>query len=298
MKTKGVWYALGAYLSWGLFPLYWKPIHDVPAIEILSHRIAWSLLVVLGMLAWKRHWGWLPEAIRDRRVLGMFTLSALLLSVNWFVYIWAVNAGHVVESSLGYFINPLVSVLLGRLVLKETLRPAQRAAVGLAAAGVAWLTWRVGAVPWIALTLASTFGCYGLLRKTGKLGSLEGLALETMLMFPMAAGYLFWLEGQGVGHFAHSNALTNVMLAGAGVVTAIPLLLFASGARRLPLATLGVLQYLSPSIQFALGVFVFHEAFDAGKLAGFACIWGALVLYSAEGILYTRWQGVRAVEGA
>lgn len=298
MKTKGVWYALGAYLSWGLFPLYWKPIHDVPAIEILSHRIAWSLLVVLGMLTWKRHWGWLPEAIRDRRVLGMFTLSALLLSVNWFVYIWAVNAGHVVESSLGYFINPLVSVLLGRLVLKETLRPAQRAAVGLAAAGVAWLTWRVGAVPWIALTLASTFGCYGLLRKTGKLGSLEGLALETMLMFPMAAGYLFWLEGQGVGHFAHSNALTNVMLAGAGVVTAIPLLLFASGARRLPLATLGVLQYLSPSIQFALGVFVFHEAFDAGKLAGFACIWGALVLYSAEGVLYTRWQGARAVEGA
>ncbi|MEW9900821.1 EamA family transporter RarD [Chitinivorax sp. PXF-14] len=284
----GLLYAFGAYFCWGLFPLYWKPIHQVPALEILSHRIAWSLVFLAGVLLWKRHGDWLPAALRQPRLVAGFALSAALLSVNWFVYIWAVNAGHVIESSLGYFINPLVSVLLGGLVLKERLRPVQKFAIGLATAGVAWLTWSVGALPWIALALAFSFGAYGLLRKMAPLGSLEGLTLETLLMAAPAIGYLLWLESHGSGHFGHDTTLTNTMLAGAGVVTAIPLLLFGAGARRLSLTTLGLMQYIAPTLQFLIGVFLYHEPFAASKLLGFGLIWLALLVFSGEGLYRAR----------
>nr|WP_184036797.1 EamA family transporter RarD [Chitinivorax tropicus] len=281
-------FAFGAYFCWGLFPLYWKPLQHVPALEILAHRVAWSLLLLAGVLTIRRHWSWLDGAVRTPRVLGGFLASSVLLSVNWFIYIWAVNAGHVVESSLGYFINPLISVLLGSLVLHERLRTAQLLAVSIAALGVIWLTVSLGKLPWIALALAVSFGMYGLLRKVASLGSLEGLSLETMLIGGPAVGFLLWSEWQGSGHFAHVDAFTNAMLLGSGVVTAIPLLLFGAGARQLTLTTLGLMQYIAPTLQFLIGVFVYHEPFNQDKLVGFGLIWLALLLFSGEGLWRSR----------
>ncbi|NHR05243.1 EamA family transporter RarD [Chromobacterium haemolyticum] len=291
---RGVAFTVAAFICWGLFPLYWKPLHDVPALQILCHRIVWSALFVAAVLTVRNHWGWLPAAVREPRKLGIFALSSLLLSLNWLIYIWAVNAGHVVEGSLGYFINPLFNVLLGRLFLSERLSGLQNAALLLAAAGVAWITYSAGALPWIALSLAVTFGLYGLLRKKAPLASLEGLALETFLMTPLAAVALVWFEWQGQGAFGHGSAAQTSLLIGAGVVTAVPLLLFAAGARRLKLATVGVIQYIGPSIQLALGVLLFGEAFDSGRAIGFGLIWAALLLYSVAGLLQ-MWQGRRAV---
>jgi chloramphenicol-sensitive protein RarD len=215
--------------------------------------------------------------------------SAFLLSANWFVYIWAVNNGHVVDASLGYFINPLVNVLLGMLVLKEKLRRGQWLAIGVAAAGVAWLTWQGGQVPYIALVLALSFGAYGLLRKTAALAALEGLSFETLMLFPLAVAYLGWLAFQGQSVFLNTDAdSTRWLLVAAGPTTAIPLLLFAAGARRIPMSVLGMLQYMSPSLQMLLGVWVFHEAFSSTRLLGFLFIWGALAIYMAEGWLVSR----------
>lgn len=290
---RGVVFTVAAFICWGLFPLYWKPLHDVPALQILCHRIVWSAVFVAAVLTVRNHWGWLPAAVREPRKLGIFGLSSLLLSLNWLIYIWAVNAGHVVEGSLGYFINPLFNVLLGRLFLSERLSGLQNTALLLAAGGVAWITYSAGALPWIALSLAATFGLYGLLRKKAPLASLEGLALETFLMTPLAAGALVWFEWQGQGAFGHGSAVQTSLLIGAGVVTAVPLLLFAAGARRLKLATVGVIQYIGPSIQLGLGVLLFGEAFDSGRAIGFGLIWAALLLYSIAGLLQ-MWQGRRA----
>ena len=207
---------VAAYLCWGLLPLYWRPLHSVPAEEILSHRIAWSLVFLGALLTARSHWGWLAVAVRKPRVVALFALSAAMLSVNWFLYIWAVNSGRVVEASLGYFINPLVNVLLGRLVLKERLRPMQQLAVALAFIGVAWLTWSLGSLPWVSLTLAVSFGLYGLLRKVAPLDSLEGLTVETVFMGVPAIGYLTWLELTGRGQFGHGSWLVTSMLATRG----------------------------------------------------------------------------------
>ena len=283
--SRGVLYAIGAFFIWGIFPLYWKPLHDVPALQILCHRIVWSALFVAMILLWQRNWAWLGNALREPRRVAIFALSSLLLSGNWLIYIWAVNAGHVVEASLGYFINPLVNVLLGRLFLAERLNRAQAAAVLLAAVGVAWITFHAGALPWIALSLAATFGLYGLLRKKAPLPSLEGLALETFLLTPVAAAALLWFQWQGSAAFGQLGLGIDTLLVGAGVVTAIPLLLFASGARRLKLATLGLIQYLGPTIQLGLGVWLFGEPFDQARAMGFALIWLALALYSGHGLL-------------
>lgn len=285
----GVIYAASAYALWGVFPLYFKSLQAVPPLEILLHRMLWSLVFVAVVLGWRRHWGWLREVARQPKVIGGFALSALLLSANWFIYIWAVNNGHVVDSSLGYFINPLFNVLLGALVLRERLRPVQWLAVSLAAVGVAWLTWQAGTLPWIALLLAATFGLYGLLRKTAALGALEGLALETLLLFPLAAGYLGWLAAHGQNSFAEISTGTQWLLAASGPITAIPLLLFASGARRIPLSLLGLLQYIGPTLQLLLGVWLYHEPFGGARLAGFALIWGALAVYSLES-LWQAWS--------
>jgi chloramphenicol-sensitive protein RarD len=284
MRT-GILSAALAFLCWGLFPLYFHAIGEVPPMQILAHRMLWSLLFLLIVLAVRRQWAWLG-LLRQPRILGSFIASAVLLSVNWLIYIWAVNSGHVIEASLGYFINPLVNISLGYLLLKERLRPAQWMAIAVAALGVAWLTWQAGTVPWIALALAFSFGGYGLLRKTAALGPLEGLSFETMVLFPLAAAYVVWLTMHGENVFINTDSnTTRLLLMAAGPTTAIPLLLFASGARQIPLSVLGLLQYLSPTLQFLLGVWIFHEAFTADRLVGFALIWLALALFAAEGLL-------------
>lgn len=279
----GIAYAAAAYTLWGLFPLYFARLAAVSAIEVLVHRVVWSLAFVLVLLAARRQWAWLAGVARQPRVLGAFAASALLLSANWLTYIWSVNHGHVVDASLGYFITPLVNVLLGYTVLHERPRRAQWAALALASAGVVWLTVQAGQLPWIALVLAASFGSYGLLRKIAVLGPLEGLALETLLLAPAALVALVWWWGRGPASFPADDLATNLWLVGVGPITAVPLLLFAAGARRIPLTTLGLLQYIGPSIQFALGVWLFKEPFSAPRLTGFLLIWVALLLYSADG---------------
>jgi chloramphenicol-sensitive protein RarD len=285
----GILYATLAFFCWGLFPLYFHALGEVKPIEILAHRMLWSLLFLSIVLTVRGQWRWLPEVLRKPRVVASFVASAVLLTANWFVYIWAVNNGHVIDASLGYFINPLVNVLLGLLVLKEKLRRGQWIAVAIAACGVAWLTWQAGQPPYIALILGITFGGYGLLRKTAALAALEGLSFETIMLFPLALAYVIWLTVHGQNTFINTgDDSTRWLLAAAGPITAIPLLMFAAGARRIPFSVLGLLQYLSPTMQMLLGVWIFHEAFSPARLAGFAVIWAALALYVAEGLWVTR----------
>ena len=280
----GILYALGAYLSWGLFPLYFRQIAAIPSLQIVAHRTLWSLAFVAVVLLVSRNLGWLKDvgAATWRR----FALSATLIAINWLTYVWAVGHGHVIDASLGYFINPLVNVALGFAVLHERPRPVQWLAVGLAAFGVLWLTVAGGRLPWVALVLAVSFGFYGLMRKTAALGAIEGLTLETLILAPLAAAGLIWWSQDG--SMAGQTAVDWAWLVGTGPVTAGSLLLFAAGARRLSLATLGLVQYVSPSLQFLLGVFLFKEPMDATRLIAFAFIWGALALYSAEGLWQTR----------
>jgi chloramphenicol-sensitive protein RarD len=285
MRT-GILSAALAFLCWGLFPLYFHALKEVPPAQIMGHRVLWSLLFLVIVLTIRQQWKWLLELRRQPRVVASFALSALLLSLNWLLYIWAVNSGHVIEASLGYFINPLFNVMLGFLVLKERLRIVQWVAIALAACGVLWLTWQAGRMPWIALALAASFGGYGLLRKTASLGALEGLSFETMLLFPFALGFVVWLTMTGENAFLNTASdSTRWLLIASGPITAIPLLLFASGARRIPLSVLGLLQYIGPTIQLSLGIFLFHEAFTQERMIGFAIIWSALALYAAEGLL-------------
>jgi chloramphenicol-sensitive protein RarD len=281
--NRGIVYALLAYLAWGAFPLYFRQLGGVGAFEIVLHRVAWSLVFLAVLLLVLRRWAWLTTLHRQPKVLAAFCVSALLLSSNWLLYVWAVMNGHVLDASLGYFINPLVNVLLGYFVLQERPRAGQWAAVGLAAAGVLWLAALGPHVPWIGLAIAMSFGLYGLMRKTAALGALEGLTLETMLLAPIAIAVLGWQTWHGSGGLAGHDASTLALLIGVGPLTAIPLLLFAAGARRIPLATLGVLQYVSPTLQLLLGILVFGEPLAGTRLAGFAIIWVALAVYSLEG---------------
>ena len=280
----GLVYATLAFGMWGLFPLYFQFIAQVPPLEVVLHRSVWSLGFVLLVLAWQRRWAWLGENLRQPRRVALFATSALLLACNWMVYVLAVQSGHVVEASLGYFINPLVNVLLGVLVLRERLRPLQWVAVTLAACGVIWLTWQGGRLPWIALTLACSFGLYGLMRKTAPLGALEGLALENILLAPLVLPALLWWTFTRDGVLATGPASLVGWLLIAGPLTALPLLCFAAGARRLKLATLGLVQYLSPTLQLILGVWLFHEPFGQDRLVGFLFIWAGLVLVSADAL--------------
>lgn len=277
--------AFAAFICWGLFPLYFQFIRHVPSLEVVLHRSVWALLLVLGILAWQKRWTWLADSLRRPKQLATFLLSALLLWTNWLVYVYAAQTGHVVEASLGYFINPLVSVLLGVLVLRERLKPVEWAAVAFAACGVLWLTMVAGRPPWIALTLAFSFGVYGLIRKTASLGPLEGLALENLLLAPIVVPALAWWTWAHGGSVLRSNdpALIGWMLL-SGPLTAAPLLLFAAAARRLPLATLGLVQYVSPTLQLILGVWLFHEPFDSQRLLGFVLIWCGLALVSAHAL--------------
>jgi chloramphenicol-sensitive protein RarD len=283
--NKGIFYAASAYIAWGFLPIFWKALHAVPALENLAQRIVWGLAVAVVLVAYRSNWRWLGEVFRSKRTMLTFVTSSLLLSVNWFVYIWAVNAGYIVETSLGYCINPLLNVLLGVLFLKERLRVGQGVAVALALAGVLYLTVQYGAPPWIALALATSFGAYGLLRKTATLGSLEGFTLEALLLFPLAVGYVLYLEVIGSGAFVHTGVATSLLLVCGGFVTAATLLLFAAGARRITLISLGILQYVAPTIQFLLGVLVYGEALSPQRLVGFCVIWLALAIYTLEAVL-------------
>jgi chloramphenicol-sensitive protein RarD len=282
---KGTMYAAGSYVIWGLLPLFWHALSHVPTTEILAHRVVWALAVTLILIAARRSWAPLAAALRSPRTLGTFALSSALLTANWGIYIWAVNAGYVVETSLGYFINPLVNVVFGVLFLRERLRPGQVAAVAVALGGVLYLTALYGSPPWIALALAVSFGCYGLLRKTASVGSLEGLTLETMLAFLPALAYLIFVESTGAGAFIYAGPLTTLLLIISGLLTAVPLLLFAAGARQITMVSLGILQYIAPSIAFALGITVFGEVITPQRLLGFALVWLALALYTLEGVV-------------
>ena len=279
----GLVYATLAFVWWGLFPLYFRLVTTVPAPQILAHRVLWCLLFLSVLLTSRRQWGWLPQVLRQPKVLAAFVASALLIGANWLAYIWAVIHGHVIEASLGYFITPLVNVLLGVTLLHERLRRLQWIALAIAAAGVLWLTLQAGRPPWIALSLAVSFGAYGLLRKIAALGALEGLTLETLLLAPLAVLALGLAARHGNASFPAPDALTNVWMIALGPITAVPLLLFAAGARRLTMATLGIVQYVGPSIQFALGIWVFDEPFSAARLIGFAGIWLALAIYTLDG---------------
>jgi chloramphenicol-sensitive protein RarD len=293
----GLAYAALAYVLWGLFPIYFHALARVDAFQIVLHRSLWSFVFVWVALVAMRRLQWVPAVARQPRLVAQFVLSALLLSANWLLYVWAVNHGHVVEASLGYFVTPLVNVMLGTLVLKERPRRLQWIAVAVAACGVLWLTLTLGRPPWIALGLAASFGSYGLLRKTASLGALEGLALETAVLAPVALVALALLSAPQGGLpalFAGMDGATVGWLLFAGPLTAIPLLLFAAGARRITLATLGTLQYLSPTIQFLLGVTWFGEPLDPTRLAGFVLIWTALAIYSADGFLWMRRQRLAA----
>ena len=283
-QRSGALYAFLAYAIWGLFPLYFKQLKGVDAFEVIAHRTLWSLLVLLLVLAVMRRWAWLPVALKNRKLVATSALSALLLSANWLVYVWAVQNGHVVESSLGYFINPLVSVALGFVVLRERPRFGQWLAVAVAAAGVLWLALGAGHVPWISLVLAFSFGFYGLMRKTATLGALEGLTLETMILAPIAAIALTLWCVQGTSPLVRGDVGLIAWLLAAGPLTAIPLLLFASGARRITMMLLGLLQYIAPTLQFAIGVGVYGEPMSGAKLVGFGIIWAALAIYSIEGL--------------
>ncbi len=288
MSNKGVLYGALAYLMWGIFPIYFKAIKAVPSFEILVHRIVWSFLLLAMVLVVRREWTQFRRAVVQPRIVGIYALAAVLLAVNWFVYVWGVNAGHVVDASLGYFINPLLSVALGVILLRERLRPLQWLPVGLATVGVLYLTIEYGKLPWIALVLAVTFGLYGLLKKIAPLGALYGLSLETSLLFLPAAGYLIYQEFWGMAAFGHLSLTTSLLLSLAGVITVLPLLLFASAARSIPLSLLGLLQYIAPTGQFLLGVLVYGETFERARLVGFLLIWSALLLFTLEGFLARR----------
>jgi len=278
----GLVYAFLAFGIWGLFPLYLRQVASVPPLELVLHRSTWSLVFLLAVLAVLRRWAWLSDLRRQPRPWLLFAGSALLLTVNWLVYVYAVTAGHVLDASLGYFINPLVSVLLGVLVLRERLRPSQWLAVALAAAGVLWLTLQAGRLPWVALVLAVSFAIYGLMRKTGSLGALEGLTLETLLLAPLVLPLLAWFTLQPGGAMARGDWALNGWLWLSGPLTALPLLFFAAAARRLPLATVGLVQYLSPSLQFVIGIWVFREPMQPARLVGFLLIWAGLAVYSGH----------------
>jgi chloramphenicol-sensitive protein RarD len=284
----GLLYGLAAYGWWGFVAVYFRMVGHVSASEILAHRIVWSVLVLAIIVAAKNRWGSIRVVLRERRMVVHLVASTILIAINWFVFIWSVGSGHLLQASLGYYINPLVNVLFGYFFLGERLRPMERLSVAIAAFGVAWITWSVGSLPWVSLVLAVTFGLYGLVRKLARVPSLEGLTIETTILFPLAGGYLAWLASRGTLSFGHVDLKTDILLSLAGIITALPLLWFAHAVERLRLATVGVLQYISPTIQFLFAVFLFHEPFGRERFVAFAFIWLALAIFSASNLVLAR----------
>ncbi len=285
---KGILYGIGAYVLWGFFPIYWKFLHEIPALQVIGHRISWSFIVLILFILLTKQWQDFRAVAFHPKTIGTYAIAGVLLSINWLVYVWGVNAGFIVETSLGYFINPLLSVLLGVIFLRERLRLAQWIPVVIAAIGVLYLTFVYGRLPWIALTLAFSFGIYGLVKKIAPLGSLYGLTLETAIVFPLALVYLLVLEVNGAGAFLHDGLTIDLLLAGAGIVTTVPLLMFASAAKQIPLTMVGILQYIAPTLQFLIGIFIYKEPFDHAHLIGFGIIWVALIIFWVENYLAHR----------
>ncbi len=292
---KGIWNAIGAYVMWGIFPIYWKLLDHVAAGEILGYRVVSSFILLSVVISFKREWtAWRQKTI-NRRTLPIYILTGILLGVNWLVYVWGVNAGHIVETSLGYFINPLISVLFGVIFLHERMRPAQWATIGMAGVAVLYLTIVYGSLPWIALTLATTFSLYGLLKKTAPLGALYGLTMETAVLFIPSLAYLLILQVQGSGSFEFSGSLMNILLVGSGLVTTLPLLMFARAARSIPLWMVGLLQYIAPTMQFLIGVLLYREPFSVERAIGFGIIWAALIVFWLEGFIWRKKPSLQTI---
>jgi chloramphenicol-sensitive protein RarD len=283
-RRLGLLYGLAAYGAWGVFPIYLKAVKTVPVLEVLCHRIVWALAVLVIVTAVRGEGRAVLATLRQPRALVVLSGSTLLIATNWLVYIFSVSHSRLLESSLGYYINPLLSVLLGIVLLGERLAPLMKAAVAAAAAGVLWLAIHLGQLPWISLTLAFSFGFYGLMRKIAPVGALIGLTVETLLLFPFASAYLWWTVRDGHSSFLFGGPGMKALLLLAGPVTAIPLLCFAAAARRLPLSTIGFLQYVSPTLQFLLAVAVYAEPFDRGRAGAFACIWVAVALFAFDSV--------------
>lgn len=278
--------AIVCYLLWGIVPLYWKPLAAIDPVELIAHRQVWSLVVLLSLLILLE--GGLrsiASAMDSWRSVGRLLLGGGLLTINWLVYVWGVNTGHIVETSLGYFLVPLFSVIAGRLLMDEHLRPPQWVAVGIAGLGVGVMIVQADRIPWIALALAGSWGCYGILRKRSRLGAIPALASETLLLVPFAIGYLIWSHSRGTGALGRVDLPTHLLIFSSGLVTAIPLLLFAHAARRIRLSTLGVLQYIAPTGQLIIGVWIYHEEFTRSRVTSFILIWIALLLYTLDNLV-------------
>lgn len=284
----GTWYAVGAYILWGILPIYWKQLKHVSPFQVVLHRAIWTFVFIMIVLLVRRQLGSLKEVFRKPKVMLTYLLAAVLITGSWIVYVWAVNAGYIVESSLGYFINPLISVVMGVVIFREKIRPWQWLPVGLAAAGVLYLTINYGQLPWIALSLAGIFALYGLIKKKAPLDAAQGLALETGYMILPALGILLYLSLTGESAFTTINPRTDLFLIGAGVVTAVPLLLFASAAPKIPLSMVGILQYIAPTLQFLIGVLIYHEDFSPQKQIGYSLVWVGLAAFWLEGWLWRR----------
>jgi chloramphenicol-sensitive protein RarD len=284
----GLIYAASAFLIWGLSPVYWKALGAVPALEITMHRVIWSFFFLMGLILLQRRRHEFAGVLKNGRMLLTLLSTAILVSANWLLYIWAVNNNYMLQASLGYYINPLVNVVLGLLFLRERLRRPQILAVMLAAGGVLYLTFAYGEFPWIALTLALSFGLYGLIRKVAPVGALVGLAVETMLLSPPAVIYLIYLNSQGADTILRVSLKLDLLLIGCAPLTAAPLLFFTLGAKRLYLSTLGLMQYIGPSGMFLLAVFYYNEPFSTSQVWTFALIWAALGIYSTDSVIYYR----------
>jgi chloramphenicol-sensitive protein RarD len=285
---RGFVFGLSAYAMWGLFPLYWPLLEPAGAVEILANRIFWSLAVVGVLIFATGRARQLRAVLADRRTRKILAVAAVVIAINWGTFIWGVNNGHVVETSLGYFINPLVTVLIGVLVLGERLRRLQWLAMGIAAVAVVGLTVQFGRLPWVELVLAFSFGTYGLMKKKANTGAVESLTVETLALSPLALGYLIWLSATGASHFTGHGTGHTLLLVGTGVVTAVPLLCFGAAATRVPLTAIGLMQYVTPTLQFLIGVFIDHEPMPAMRWVGFVLIWIALAVFTAELISHRR----------
>lgn len=293
---RAAWYVALAYTFWGFFPIYWKALSGISSLQLTCHRIVWAFLMLVAMIARSQEFGVLWRALRSPRTVGIYTVAAIAIASNWLLFIWAVSVNQIVQISLGYFINPLLSVVLGMIVFHERLRPLQWVSVALAAAGVMYLTVALDALPWIALTLAASFGTYGLMKKLAPLGPVQGLTFETGILFIPAAVFLIVEEIAGRGAFLHSGSLENLLMLAAGPVTTLPLLMFAAGVRRIPLSLVGMLQYINPTMQITIGVMLYHEPFTRIQLVGFSFVWCALALFAVEGYLSRRWPQLGIVD--
>jgi chloramphenicol-sensitive protein RarD len=288
-SLSGFLFALTAYLLWGFLPLYMKALAHIPPVEVIAHRVVWSVPVALAVLLWLGRTRDLTAALKSPRMLGMGVLTAALISVNWGIYVWAIGSGHALDAALGYYINPLFSIFLGAVLLRERIGRWQGVAIALAAVAVAVLTWEAGRLPLVALGLTVTWGFYAFLKKWLPIGPNQGFALEVLILLPLALGYMAWLWGAGAGHFLQGVSWDNALLIGCGIVTAGPLMIYANGAKRLRLSTIAIMQYIAPTMIFLTAVFVFDEPFSAVKLAAFGLIWAALVVYSLP-LLRARMQ--------